>query len=281
MRNFYLIVNKDKPNAEKGADLISEYLKYRGCTCSRSYKRKNCYAGKGYTDPSRIPANTECVIVLGGDGTLIQAARDLADKEYPLIGVNMGYLGYLSQVNNEKKLLPAIDRLIRDDYEIQSRMMLHGRVISGEEVLGEDIALNDIVLTRTGVTALRFELSVDGEFLADYQADGLIVSTPTGSTAYNLSAGGPIALPDSHLILITPICAHTLNSRSIVLTANSKIQLRIKEDSRAEQAVSFDGDTNVVLHPGDIIEIERSSVEAKLVQIHKTSFLDTIRQKLN
>lgn len=280
MRNFYLIVNKDKPNAEKGADILSEYLKYRGCTCLRSYKRKNCYAGKGYTDPSKIPANIDCVIVLGGDGTLIQAARDLADRDFPLLGVNMGYLGYLSQVNSEMNLLPTIDRLILDDYEVQSRMMLHGRVSSGNEVLGEDIALNDIVLTRTGVTALKFELYVDGEFISEYHADGIIIATPTGSTAYNLSAGGPIALPDSQLILMTPICAHTLNSRSIVLPASSKIMLKIKEDSRAEQAASFDGDTNIVLHPGDVIEIEKSAVETKLIQMQKTSFLDTIRQKL-
>lgn len=239
MKYFYMIVNHSKKKAEYGAELIRDYLEGRGCECvvwdaSDTDACRSRRPQFRYTDREAVPGWIECAIVLGGDGTLIQAARDLAGSNIPLLGVNMGTLGYLAQIGREEDILPALDELIADHYGLEQRIMLKGTVISDGRVIAEDIALNDIVLSRMGLNMLRFNLSIDGEFLNDYSADGIIAATPTGSTAYNLSAGGPIAVPDSEMILLTPICPHTLNSRSVVLAPDRVIELEITGRGRRE-----------------------------------------------
>ena len=212
--------------------------------------------------------------------TLIQAARDVAGRGLPLFGVNMGHLGYLTQVSRHEEMIPALQALIEDRYSLETRMMLDGQIVSDGRVIARDIALNDMILGRSGLYTLKFQLYVNGQLLNDYSADGMIVATPTGSTAYNLSAGGPIAVPDARLLILTPICPHTLNSRSFVLSADSEIALCIGGDQEVEQFVSFDGDTAVPLKRGDRIEIRRSEVETTLVQLTKLSFMDNIRNKM-
>lgn len=280
MKHFYLIVNREKENAERGAELICEYLNKKGCECLRSDSENPDRPEYKYTDGRKIPLETECVIVLGGDGTLIQAARDLAEREIPLFGVNMGNLGYLTQISREEEIIPALEELIKDHYSVERRMMLQGRVISEGKTIDEDIALNDIVLSRSGLYTLNFELYVDGELFNNYSADGMIIATPTGSTAYNLSAGGPIAAPESNMILLTPICPHTLNSRSIVLPSRSKIMIKVKGRKGLEESVGFDGDKMVPLKSGDRIEVEKSEITTTLVKLREVSFLENIRSKM-
>lgn len=280
MKHFYLIVNREKEGAVAGAELIADFLLHEGCHCERWSDEAPMTAEYHYTDGRKIPQETECVIVLGGDGTLIQAARDLAGRQLPLFGVNMGNLGYLTQIGREKDIIPALRELIADHYRIESRMMLSGRVISDGREIVRDVALNDIILNRTSLETLHFELHVDGQLFNQYSADGIIVATPTGSTAYNLSAGGPIAAPESDMIILTPICPHTLNSRSIVLSADSRIMLKIAEDRKVRQVLSFDGDTVVPLRCGDRIEISRSEIITPLVQLKQVPFLDNIRKKM-
>ena len=189
MRNFYLIVNREKPRVEEAAGLICSFFAEQGCRCIRLDRHDGLRrdaevaAAYRYTDRRTVPEDTDCVICLGGDGTLIQAARDLAGRKIPLFGINMGHLGYLME----------------DHYRLESRMMLKGCVISGGKVIMEDIALNDIVLNRMGIDAFRFELAVNGQLFNEYSADGMVVATPTGSTAYNLSAGGPIVIAKSEI----------------------------------------------------------------------------------
>ena len=158
--------------------------------------------------------------------------------------------------------------------------MLKGTVISDGKVVAEDIALNDIVLSRMGRNMICFNLSIDGEFLNDYSADGIIAATPTGSTAYNLSAGGPIAVPDSEMILLTPICPHTLNSRSVVLAPDRVIELEITGRGETGKFLSFDGDTQVNLKNGDLVRIERSETVTTLVRLKKVSFLENLRDRM-
>jgi len=286
MKRFYLVVNEEKQEARKAASVVAEYLLHHGCDCLRwGLKRPDAAQHQvtdqyRYTDGTRIPPETECVIVLGGDGTLIQAARDLAGRNLPLFGINMGHLGYLTQVSREEEIIPALEALTENRYSLELRMMLRGRIISGDRVIAEDIALNDIILSRSGLYTLKFRLYVNGQLLNDYSADGMIVATPTGSTAYNLSAGGPIAVPDSSMLILTPICPHTLNSRSFVLSCESRIALEMSGEREVEQFVSFDGDTLVPLKNGDRIEIERSEVTTTLVQLKKLSFMDNIRNKM-
>ena len=275
MKHFYLIVNKEKENAEKGAEMIAEYLSRQGCECLWDQEPPDTSEYR-YTDGRKVPQETECVIVLGGDGTLIQASRDLAGRNLPLFGVNMGHLGYLTQICCERDILTAMDDLLADRYRLEHRMMLQGRVISDGRTVAEDIALNDIILGRMGLHTLKYDLYVNGEFFNEYTADGMIMATPTGSTAYNLSAGGPIAAPESDLIIMTPICPHTLNSRSIVLSSENRIMLKVTGGEDREQFLSFDGDTVVKLRRGDRIEVERSEITTTLVQLSQVSFLENI-----
>ena len=279
MKHFYLIVNKEKEIAEKGAEMIAEYLSRQGCECLWDQEPPDTSEYR-YTDGRKVPQETECVIVLGGDGTLIQASRDLAGRNLPLFGVNMGHLGYLTQICCERDILTAMDDLLADRYRLEHRMMLQGRVISDGRTVAEDIALNDIILGRMGLHTLKYDLYVNGEFFNEYTADGMIMATPTGSTAYNLSAGGPIAAPESDLIIMTPICPHTLNSRSIVLSSENRIMLKVTGGEDREQFLSFDGDTVVKLRRGDRIEVERSEITTTLVQLSQVSFLENIRKKM-
>ncbi len=279
MKHFYLIVNKEKENAEKGAEMIAEYLSRQGCECLWDQEPPDTSEYR-YTDGRKVPQETECVIVLGGDGTLIQASRDLAGRNLPLFGVNMGHLGYLTQICCERDILTAMDDLLADRYRLEHRMMLQGRAISDGRTVAEDIALNDIILGRMGLHTLKYDLYVNGEFFNEYTADGMIMATPTGSTAYNLSAGGPIAAPESDLIIMTPICPHTLNSRSIVLSSENRIMLKVTGGEDREQFLSFDGDTVVKLRRGDRIEVERSEITTTLVQLSQVSFLENIRKKM-
>lgn len=285
MKYFYMIVNHSKKKAEYGAELIRDYLEGRGCECvvwdaSDTDACRSRRPQFRYTDREAVPGWIECAIVLGGDGTLIQAARDLAGSNIPLLGVNMGTLGYLAQIGREEDILPALDELIADHYGLEQRIMLKGTVISDGRVIAEDIALNDIVLSRMGLNMLRFNLSIDGEFLNDYSADGIIAATPTGSTAYNLSAGGPIAVPDSEMILLTPICPHTLNSRSVVLAPDRVIELEITGRGETGKFLSFDGDTQVDLKNGDLVRIERSETVTTLIRLKKVSFLENLRDRM-
>ena len=168
MRNFYLIVNREKPRVEEAAGLICSFFAEQGCRCIRLDRHDGLRrdaevaAAYRYTDRRTVPEDTDCVICLGGDGTLIQAARDLAGRKIPLFGINMGHLGYLTQIGHEEDILPAMRDLMEDHYRLESRMMLKGCVISGGKVIMEDIALNDIVLNRMGIDAFRFELAVNG-----------------------------------------------------------------------------------------------------------------------
>ena len=223
----------------------------------------------------------ECVITLGGDGTLIQAARDLAGRDLPLIGINLGGLGYLTQIGREGDVKELLDALLEDSYQIQERMMLKGCVYRDGRPVKDSIALNDIVLTRDGdPRVLKLKLYVDGQFLNEFSADGMIVATPTGSTAYNLSAGGPIAQPDGQLMILTPICPHTLTSRTIVFGAGSRIRIEIPATNRGSQVAAFDGDTLVRLENGDYIEITKAETVTRVVKLDHRSFLDILKMKM-
>ena len=192
MKKFYIVANPDKENTKNMQTAVEEYLTTRGAKVSAGKSASG--HGNPYTDPEDVPGDTECVITLGGDGTLIQAARDLAGRDLPMIGINLGGLGYLTQIGREGDVKELLDALLEDSYQIQERMMLKGCVYRDGRPVKESIALNDIVLTRDGdPRVLKLKLYVDGQFLNEFSADGMIVATPTGSTAYNLSAGGPIA----------------------------------------------------------------------------------------
>lgn len=285
MDHFYLISNMTKDPELKVAGQIRRFLEQQGKICIlREQERPGEGTGYSYTDERWVPDDTECVLVLGGDGTLIQAARDLVHKRIPIYGINMGTLGYLTEVDYTCAE-DALCRMIHDDYFVEERMMLKGRLFRPDGSVFSDRALNDIVITRNGpARVVRFSIYVNGEFLSHYTADGMIVSTPTGSTAYNLSAGGPLAEPNASILVLTPISPHTLNNRSIVLPADAKIT--VKADGRAGEECGacmayFDGVPGGTLGPDAWLEINRSSYTTRILRTSKVSFLEILRKKLS
>ncbi len=284
MNKYYVISNEQKDPSLQSAKYIQSYLQERGASCVLCDQQADHLSGQyHYTDAGKIPPDTQCVLVLGGDGTLLQAARDLIETGFPLLGVNMGTLGYLAEV--ECRSLPEVlDKLIADDYTIEERMMLSGTVWNQNRTILHDMALNDIVITRNGkLRMVDFNIYVDGVFLNSYSADGIILSTPTGSTGYSLSAGGPIVAPEASLFLMTAIAPHTLNSRAIVLPDHVEIVVEIGAehgtDADSAQA-SFDGDTTVKLNSGDRIVVSVAEQKTKLIKTKNTSFLENLREKL-
>lgn len=284
MKKFYIITNFVKDPTCEVANRIKGYLEARGAVCSLSVKEEN---GKlhsyRYTDPARIADDVECIIVLGGDGTVLQAARDLSDLQIPLFGINLGTLGYLAEIDKDH-IDMALDRLLADEYHIEERMMVKGAAIHLNRTRLEDLALNDIVITRSGRThVMDFDIRVNGRFLNSYSADGIIISTPTGSTGYNLSAGGPIIDPAASMIMITPLAPHTLTARSVVLSDQAKIEVVIRRRStqNEEAEAIFDGDTVVTLNCDDSIQVEKAGRTVKLIKLEDISFLEVLRKKMS
>ncbi len=267
MNKFYVITNETKDHALEMTFQIKHYIEEKG---------RNCILAD---EVETVPADTDCVLVLGGDGTLIRAARELHLYDIPLLGINMGTLGYLTEaeVANVKE---SLDCLMEGETWVEERMMLKG-TLDGQK---DEVALNDIVLTRGGsLRLIQFDIYVNGKLLNTYHADGVIVSTPTGSTAYNLSAGGPVVEPTASMIVITPICSHALNTSSIVLSAEDEIMLQMREgrDGRAEMAsVYFDGERNLEVQTGDRVVIRKAEATTKLVKLSKVSFLEILREKM-
>ena len=258
-------MNTLKDPARKVARQIQEYLLSRGKECIIQEERQNEeIAGDlgvnfKYTDVTKIPEDTDCILALGGDGTLLQAARDTVERKIPLLGINLGTLGYLAEIDRQN-IHQALECLIGQKYEVKDRMMLEGTAYHQNKKLMEDIALNDIVIGRVGrLRILNLRIFLNGAYLTSYSADGIIVSTPTGSTGYSLSAGGPIIDPEANLIAITPIAAHTLNARTIILPDDVEITIEIgnrKGTFHDEAEATFDGDTSVKLNSFDKIHSE-------------------------
>lgn len=283
MDHFYVITNPAKDTDLKVTHFIRDYLIKQGKTCviDTGGDNKN---QEGYTDQSRVDAKTECVIVLGGDGTLLQAAADLVNMDIPFLGINLGTLGFLAEVN-VSETEAALNRLIQNDYEIEERMMLCGTGPIGTPRKEEARALNEIVITRKGsLQIINFNIYVNGQFLHRYHADGVIVATPTGSTGYSLSAGGPIVEPRANLILVSPICPHSMQSRSIVLSSEDTVMIELeagRDENRREVEAIFDGSHKIPLQAGDRVEIRKSRKTTGIIKLSQMSFLEALHKKMS
>lgn len=273
MDHFVIVTNPGKDLGGKTAGRICRYLSENG---------KSCRILGTSAKKDQISEKTECILVIGGDGTMIQAAREWNDTGVPIIGVNMGTLGYLAEIDLSS-LTDALNRLMSETPMVEERMMLQGELWRNGRVIRRDIALNDIVLGRSNsLNIICFTVKVDGEVLKKYAADGMVVATPTGSTAYNLSAGGPIVAPAASLILMTPISPHTMINRSIVLpdTARIGIELTPRKDRELTAILGFDGKGEVPLSAGDRIEISRSEKVTRIFKLSRISFLENLRDKM-
>lgn len=284
MRNFYIITNEEKDENLEMTRRIEEYIEKRGGKCSYFLSSKSEWLkDKNRKMPESIPKDTECILVLGGDGTLVRAGRDLAQLGIPLIGVNLGTLGYLCELERSS-VFDAVDRLFDDNYDIEQRMLLEGNETAGKYTGTANTALNDIVIHRTGSTQLiNLDVSVNGEYLATYGCDGIIIATPTGSTGYNMSAGGPIVDPKADLILITPINSHDISAKSIVVGSDAVVTVemiarRTEHDEQAD--VSFDGDRIIPMAVGDQIQVKKAATGTRILKLNRVSFLQILRRKM-
>ncbi|MHB9095302.1 MAG: NAD(+)/NADH kinase [Eubacteriales bacterium] len=226
-----------------------------------------------------LAKEAQCIIVLGGDGTLLNSARTIGVQGIPLFGVNLGQLGFLTEIELPD-LIPALEKLISGQYEIEERMMIKACIRREGHEVGEFYGLNDAVITKGAFARLiRLKTFVNDEYVEIYPADGLIISTPTGSTAYSLSAGGPLVAPTLELMIVTPICPHTLYSRPMVIDQGSVVRVELQA-TQAEVMLTIDGQTGFLLKPFDEVIIEKAPFSAKLMKLNQRGFYEILRKKL-
>ncbi len=220
----------------------------------------------------------DLIIVLGGDGTLLKIAQKAALHHIPILGINFGHLGFLSEL--EKEDLQILERMLHGKYHIEERMMLKCTVVTnGKETVC--YGLNDIVISRGALPRMiHFNIQIEDQHVEEYTADGLIIATPTGSTAYSLSAGGPIVSPDNDLLVATPICPHSIKSRSLIINSNSKVTVNLDPEYNATAFISVDGRENIVASAADSIVIEKAVYNTRLLRVTDKNFYSILKQKL-
>ena len=275
MNKFLIVANTDKDiNLKLSQDIVA-YIREKGAQAVVVSDEQHY---NGTTIKPEYMGGVEAVIVLGGDGTMLRAAHSIGTYDVPLMGVNLGTLGFLTEVE-ESNAYKAIDRLLADDYSIEKRMMIEGR--KGETSFS---CLNDVVITRAGFSRIiGLNIYVNEQLLDTYEADGVIEATPTGSTGYNLSAGGPIISPKSKAVVVTPISPHSLTSKSVVFDSADRIRIEVVKKRRTQETeaiVSFDGADNIELSAGESVEVTCSKREIRLIKMYDVSFYSVLREKI-
>lgn len=279
MEKLGIVCNAAKPAAVDAARTLVRELDARGLPVVLT---PEAAAALGVADRSRpFPGGwggVDLAIVLGGDGTLLRAAKAASPLGLPVLGVNTGHLGFLTEME-AGELLPSLDGILSGEWQVEERMMLRARVMRRGQEAMEGEALNDAVIARgTLARMVHFTARVGTIPVADYAADGVIVATPTGSTAYSLSAGGPILHPGLSVLLVTPICPHTFNARSLVVPGGEAVTVELHDPG--EVLLQLDGQTVGPLLPGDEVVVERAPQVARLVRRSPFRFYDVLRRKL-
>jgi NAD+ kinase len=270
-----------KPNSAAAANIVPaliEWLRGRGMAV-RIDEQTALYTGVSGLPRAEVPEGCDLVIVLGGDGTLLAAARAIGRRETPLFPVNVGSLGFLTAITIDE-LYPELERAFRGEHRIAKRKLLATEVVRGGKVVAAYDALNDAVLTKAAIARMiDLDAHVDEQFVCAYKADGLIVSTPTGSTAYSLSAGGPIIFPSVPAICITPICPHMLTNRPVLVPETSVIRV-ISRSPDESVFLTIDGQVGNPIREGDTLVCRSSDYALHLVRPPHMMFFDVLRQKL-
>lgn len=281
METIGIITNVDRDADFTYTKLLADSIAKRGGRVMMTDElSEKAGIGERCGDEEGVISHSELVVCLGGDGTFLKVARKVYMKELPILGINLGNLGFLTEVDRNDIDL-AIDQLFNNKYKIEERMMLEAAICRKGEAPVYDIALNDAVITRGAVSRIiHVKTYINDVFVDSFPGDGLIVSSPTGSTAYSLSAGGPIVDPDTDLLLITPICPHILYSRSFVTNANSVVRAVVNEDFHHNAMVALDGQEGHEIRGGDIVEIRKSPYSIKLVRMNSRNFFNILRTKI-
>jgi NAD+ kinase len=232
----------------------------------------------GY-DRAAIPAMVDLIVVLGGDGTLISVARKVCGRDVPILGVNLGSLGFLTEITRGELYL-SLEKVLKGEYTLSERMMLNAVVLRDGIEAGSFCVLNDIVINKGAIARIiDMEVSVDSAYLTTFKADGLIIATPTGSTAYNLSAGGPIISPGLHCLVVTPICPHMLANRPLIVADTACIRIEMKFRDQ-DVVLTADGQVGMALEAGDVVEIRRAGQSTRLIKSPSKDYFEVLRTKL-
>ena len=285
MKRIGIIAKQNKPEAVTITGRLVEWLQPKGVEVYIEEEiekslRPNLTAP--FLNPVKreeIPSHAEMIIVLGGDGTLLSVARLVGSHEVPILGVNLGGLGFLTEITLEE-LYRVLERVIQGDFVTDERVVFHAAVIRRGERLAEFIVLNDAVINKGALARIiDLETTINGEYLTTFKSDGLIISTPTGSTAYNLSAGGPIVYPSLHCIIITPICPHTLTNRPIMIPDDVEVRAILKSKQQ-EVILTLDGQQGFVLEFGDVVEVKKAEGKILLIKSPYRHYFEVLREKL-
>ena len=228
---------------------------------------------------NEMPGQVDLIVVLGGDGTLLATARALNRKPVPLLAVNLGGLGFLTVITREE-LFATLELVLAGNLSTERRVQIEAEIVRADEVIASYLALNDAVLNKGAIArVLDFDVWIDNKFISTYKSDGLIVSTPTGSTAYSLAAGGPVIIPSVAAFIVTPICAHTLTNRPIVLPDSAAIEVAVKSQ-RESVYLTVDGQVGIALRSDDTVRIKRAASHVELIQSPHKTYFEILRQKL-
>ena len=280
MNCFGLVVNLNKKGVRKLVRIIAEQLTSEGCTVLIEENNAALLGLPDYGVPnSRLYEQAECMIVFGGDGTLLGTARKVASTGTPIIGINLGHMGFLTEIDIPETL-PALKKLLDGEYDIEERMMLQAHVYRQDKLVEQMVGLNDAVIAKGAIARLiLLETHVNDEYVNTYPTDGLIIASPTGSTAYSLSAGGPLVTPDLDLMLLTPICPHALWARPLIISPQSVIKIIILS-RQGEVMLTMDGQHSFSLCQYDQVIVSRSPQKARLIRLRGRSFFEVFRKKL-
>ena len=282
MKRVGIVAKPDAPRAPEVVTRLVDWLTPRGIEVTLEKETAGIVPAvrAAAANKAELPGLSDLLIVLGGDGTLLSMARAVGDLGVPIMGVNLGGLGFLTATTLDE-MLPSLEAALQGHMVVEDRLMLRARVIRNGAAVCEHMALNDAVLHKGGAArVIRLLVRASGEEVGTYSADGIILSTPTGSTAYSLSAGGPIVSPSVHCIVATPICPHTLSVRPLVLPADETVTVEVLSPTE-ELILTIDGQEHETLLPGARIVVSRAPNPVRLVRFPGQTFFSTLRRKLN
>jgi NAD+ kinase len=280
VRRIGIVAKPNKPEAEPVLRNLITWLRDRGCEVVPDQEAATICPEAGPGLPrAEVVARSDLLVVLGGDGTILSVARLIGSREVPILGVNLGGLGFLTEITLDE-LFPTLEAVLRDQFAVSRRLTLSARVLRDGEVIASYEALNDAVLTKTALSRIvDLETHVNGEYVATFRADGLIVSTPTGSTAYCLSAGGPIIYPSLPALVIIPICPHTLTNRPLVVPDSAMVEI-LQGSAGEDVHLTVDGQVGVPLRHRDVVALQRSDRSISLIKSPKLNYFELLRTKL-
>ncbi|WP_455245963.1 NAD(+)/NADH kinase [Petrachloros mirabilis] len=274
------ILTKPKfPEVKSTLQAVVSWLRERNIDVILDTTSATLLGEKGGLQKTQLASRADVLLVLGGDGTMLNAARLAGERGIPILGVNMGGLGFLTEVRLDH-LYPSLERVFANEFVLDERLMLAIHIHRHGETVAQGVVLNDVVISK-GTLARMIELKIEiqGHFVTNLRGDGLIISTPTGSTAYSLSAGGPIINPAVHSLILTPVCPHTLTHRPIIVPDDSEIDVTLTSKDEGAMA-TLDGQVGVALTQGDTVVIKASEFRTKLIRFPETNYFSVLREKL-